>query len=98
MRVVCAGALALAGTAALATPGDPAWDAAVETPRVVTVGEAVRGALARNPELLGALNSALLADVNERAARAAYLPQIAPFYVTDRSGTTHARTESLGAT
>ena len=63
---------------------------------LLTIGTAIRSALTRNPELLDTTDALLSAQWNERAVRSTYLPQVVPFFTTEKSDETGERTDSYG--
>ena len=75
----------------------------VQEPRLpveptLTIGEVLRAAFERNPDLLNALDALRTARVAERGVASTFLPQVSPFYATDRSRDSRQRTESYGLT
>jgi outer membrane protein TolC len=68
-------------------PGEPA---------LLTIGGALRTALARNPDLLNSVDFLLSAQWNERAVRSTFLPQVIPFFSAEKSDETGERTDSYG--
>jgi outer membrane protein len=69
---------------------------APEGPALLTIGTALRSALTRNPELLNSSDALLSAQWNERAVRSTFLPQVVPFFSTEKSDETGERTDSYG--
>ncbi|MEO8189760.1 MAG: TolC family protein [Acidobacteriota bacterium] len=65
---------------------------------VLTIGEALRAALQRNPDLLNGQDALLTTRVAERGVLAGYLPQAVPFFQLDRSRDSGVRTETYGVT
>ena len=53
-------------------------------------------ALTRNPDLLNSSDAFLSAQWNERAVRSTFLPQVIPFFATEKSDETGERTDSYG--
>jgi outer membrane protein len=64
----------------------------------LTVGEAVRRALSRNPDLLNAADSVRSAIVNESAVRSTFLPQVTPFFSRARADESGTLSQSYGFT
>src|SRR6202011_5860406 len=69
--------LALLAATSRALAQEPA--AAPASAPVLTIGEALRSALARNPELLDAADALASARWNERGIASTFLPQVSPF-------------------
>lgn len=90
MTAAAFAALILAGSAA---QGEPAHE-----PRVLTIGEALRAALRQNPELLDSADALSSAQIAERGTRSTYLPQVVPFFSTERGRETGRRRETYGMT
>jgi outer membrane protein TolC len=67
------------------------------SPPVLTIGDALRAALARNPDLLDAADALAAARSNERGVASTFLPQVTPFYSTERERQSGVRTETYGA-
>ncbi len=65
---------------------------------VLTIGEVLRAAMERNPDLLNVLDGLRTARVAELGVTSTFLPQVAPFYVTDRSRDSSRRSDSYGLT
>lgn len=65
---------------------------------VLSVGEVMRSAIGRNPELLDSTDALLSAQVNEHGVVSTFLPQVTPFFTTDRDAETGFRTRSYGLT
>ena len=63
---------------------------------LLTIGTALRMALTRNPDLLNSSDALLSAQWNERAVRSTFLPQVVPFFATEKSDETGERTDSYG--
>ena len=63
---------------------------------VLTIGDALRAALARNPELLDAADALASARWGERGVASTFLPQVTPFYSTERDRQSGTRTETYG--
>ena len=63
---------------------------------VLTIGEALRRALARNPDLLNVADSVRSTLVNEGAVRSTFLPQVTPFLTRARVDDTGSLSESYG--
>jgi outer membrane protein len=63
---------------------------------VVTIGEALRAALERNPDLANAVDILATSQIAERGVASTFLPQVTPFFSTDRSRDSSQRTESYG--
>ncbi len=76
----------------------PSIAAAQSEPRlpVVTIGQALRAALDRNPDLLDSLDALLASRIAERGVVSTFLPQVTPFVSLDRSRDSAQRTESYG--
>src|SRR5262249_14029052 len=75
----------------------------VQEPRLpfeptLTIGEVLRAAMERNPDLLNAIDTVRTARVAERGVFSTFLPQVSPFYTTDRSRDSSKRTDSYGFT
>ena len=90
-------AASLAGLAALALPlsAQPQDPPPAATP-VLTIGEALRAALQRNPDLLNGQDALLSTRFAERGVVAGFLPQAVPFFQLDRSRDSGVRTETWG--
>ena len=69
-----------------------------ESPRapLLTVGTALRLALARNPELANTADALASVRWNERAVRSTFLPQVIPFYAFEKNDETGERVDSYG--
>jgi outer membrane protein len=65
-------------------------------PPLLTIGTALRSALSRNPDLLNSADFLASAQWNERAVRSTYLPQVTPFFSTEKSDETGERTDTYG--
>ena len=65
-------------------------------PMLLTIGNALRSALSRNPDLLNSSDFLLSAEWNERAVRSTFLPQAVPFVSTEKSDETGERTDTYG--
>ncbi len=65
---------------------------------VLTIGEVLRAAMERNPDLLNVLDALRTARVAELGVASTFLPQVSPFYATDRSRDSSRRTDSYGLT
>ena len=63
---------------------------------LLTIGEALRTALERNPDLANAADLLFSARVNERGVASAFLPQATPFFLAERSREQGARSETYG--
>lgn len=63
---------------------------------LLTIGDALKAGLARNPDLLNAEDAYISARYGETAVASGFLPQATPFYSTDRDRRTGARTDSYG--
>ena len=63
---------------------------------VVTIGEALRAALQRNPDVLNGLDALSSARWAAKAVAAGYLPQAVPFFNFDRGRNDAARGETYG--
>jgi outer membrane protein TolC len=74
----------------------PAPPAETRTDPLLTIGTALRLALARNPELLNTSDALLSVRWNERAVRSAYLPQFTPFFAFEKNDETGRRTDTYG--
>jgi outer membrane protein TolC len=72
-------------------PGSPPGDVPL-----LSMGTALRSALSRNPELLDTSDFLVSARWNERAVRSTFLPQVTPFFFTEKSDETGERTDSYG--
>ena len=81
--------LLIAATASAQQPTTP-------TLPIVSVGEALRAALERNPDLLNNLDALVTAQIAERGIASTFLPQVTPFFSTDRVRDSSQRTESYG--
>jgi|GEM_PF-1656324 outer membrane protein TolC len=96
-RRALAAASLLAGAAALSNSvGAQQPEHPPERGPLLTIGTALRSALTRNPELLDTADALLSAQWNERAVRSTYLPQVVPFFSTEKSDETGERTDSYG--
>ena len=85
------------GTPLAAQPAPvPNPPAAAGKPALLTIGGALRSALARNPDLQNTGDFLLSAQWNERAVRSTYLPQVVPFLSTEKSDETGERTDTYG--
>ena len=62
----------------------------------VTIGESLRAALHQNPDLLNSVDTLITSRIAERGAASTFLPQVTPFFSTDRSRDSSLRTESYG--
>ncbi len=76
-----------------ARPQEPPPPAAIP---VLTIGEALRAALQRNPDLLNGQDALLSTRFAERGVAAGFLPQAVPFFQLDRSRDSGVRTETWG--
>jgi outer membrane protein TolC len=65
---------------------------------VLSVGEVMRSAIRQNPDLLDSTDTLLSAQVNEHGVFSTFLPQVTPFFTTDRSADTGFRTRTYGLT
>jgi outer membrane protein len=65
---------------------------------VLSVGEIMRSALRQNPDLLDSRDAVISAQVNERGVASSYVPQVTPFFNSDRDAETGFRTRSYGLT
>lgn len=83
-------------TVLVVSAGARAQETPTPAPPVVTVGDALRAALARNPDLLDAADALASVQWNERGVASTFLPQVTPFYSTDRERKSGVRTESYG--
>jgi outer membrane protein TolC len=63
---------------------------------LLTIGTALRLAIARNPELQNTADSFLSARWNERAVRSTFLPQFTPFFAFEKNDETGRRTDTYG--
>ncbi len=63
---------------------------------LLTIGAALRAALKQNPDLLNIADFLLSAQVNERGVASTFLPQVTPFFSTDRSRESQLRSETYG--
>jgi outer membrane protein len=93
--------LVLLAAALLAPVASPAADfpegtALAPGAVLLTIGDALKAGLARNPDLLNATDAYVSAAFGERAVASGFLPQATPFYETDRDRGTGRRTESYG--
>lgn len=86
----------IAGAQAAAPVPTPGPGPALEKPGLLTIGGALRSALARNPDLLNSSDFLASAEWNERAVRSTFLPQVVPFVSTEKSDETGERTDSYG--
>lgn len=66
-------------------------------PPLLTIGTALRLAIARNPELLNTSDLLLSTLWNERAVRSTFLPQVTPFFAFEKNDETGVRTDTYGA-
>ena len=62
----------------------------------LTIGDAIRATLARNPDLLNSLDTLAVTRWSEKAVRSSYLPQFTPFLATARDPDTGQRLDSYG--
>jgi len=76
----------------------PALAQITSTLPVLTVGEVMRSALRQNPNLLDSRDALLSAQVSEHGVNSTFLPQVTPFFSTDRDAETGFRTRSYGLT
>jgi outer membrane protein len=65
---------------------------------ILTIGEVMRAALHQNPDLLNSRDALLAAQVNEHGVASTFLPQVTPFFFSDRSPDTGFRNRSYGLT
>ncbi len=65
-------------------------------PPVVSIGQALRAALYRNPDLLDSLDSLLSSRIAERGVASTFLPQVTPFVSFDRGRDSSQRSDSYG--
>jgi len=65
---------------------------------VLTIGEVLRAAMERNPDLLNVLDALRTARLAELGVASTFLPQVSPFYTTDRTRDSSRRTDSYGVT
>lgn len=65
---------------------------------ILSVGEIMRSALRQNPDLLDSRDAVISAQVNERGVASSYIPQVTPFFNSDRDAETGFRTRSYGLT
>jgi outer membrane protein TolC len=63
---------------------------------LLTIGTALRLAIARTPELQNTADSFLSARWNERAVRSTFLPQFTPFFAFEKNDETGRRTDTYG--
>jgi len=73
-----------------------AQDAPPSDQHVLTIGDAIRATLARNPDLLNSLDTLSVTRWSERAIRSSYLPQFTPFLATARDPDSGQRIDSYG--
>ena len=52
---------------------------------LMTIGDALRSGLSRNPDLLNSFDSFLSARINEGSVASTFLPQTTPFFSSDRN-------------
>jgi outer membrane protein TolC len=62
----------------------------------LTIGDAVRATLAKNPDLLNSADTLAVTRYSESAVRSAFLPQFTPFAATTRDAATRARIDTYG--
>src|SRR5712692_3832080 len=62
----------------------------------LTIGQALRSAIERNPDLANASDLFAFARVAERGVASTFLPQATPFFSADRSREQGLRTETYG--
>jgi outer membrane protein len=84
----------LAGTAIGQEAAPPQSPTGV--PPRLTIGAALRSALARNPDLLNSADSLLSAQWNERAVKSTFLPQAIPFFAFEKNDETGERVDTYG--
>ena len=77
------------------TSAPPAPTPSPESP-LLTIGTALRLALARNPELLNTSDALASTRWNERAVRSTFLPQVTPFLAFEKSDETGQRSDTYG--
>ncbi len=82
--------LLVGGTIAAQEPGGEA------SPPLLTIGEALRSALKQNPDLLNIADFLFSAQIAERGIASTFLPQVTPFFSTERSRESRLRTETYG--
>jgi outer membrane protein len=63
---------------------------------VLTIGDAVRATLAKNPDLLNSADTLAVTRFSESSIKSAYLPQVNPFLSTSRDPVTGDRIDSYG--
>ena len=63
---------------------------------LLTIGDAVRATLAKNPDLLNSADTLAVARYSESSVRSAFLPQFTPFLQTARDAATRERIDTYG--
>ena len=63
---------------------------------LLTIGDAVRATLAKNPDLLNSADTLAVTRNSETAVRSAFLPQFTPFVATSRDAVTRERIDTYG--
>jgi len=74
----------------------PPPEAPATSAPLLTIGTALRLAIARNPELQNTADSFLSARWNERAVRSTFLPQFTPFFAFEKNDETGRRIDTYG--
>ncbi len=62
----------------------------------LTIGDAVRATLSKNPDLLNSADTLAVTRYSESAVRSAFLPQFTPFLATTRDAVTRERIDTYG--
>jgi outer membrane protein len=83
-------------TASLAVSPAVAQQPPSSSSLLLTIGGALRSALQANPDLANASDLLLSARVSERGVASTFLPQVTPFFSTDRSRGEGLRSETYG--
>jgi outer membrane protein TolC len=83
-------------TASLAVSPAAAQQPSFPSSQLLTIGGAIRSALQANPDLANASDLLLSARVSERGVASTFLPQVTPFFLTDRSREEGLRSETYG--
>lgn len=92
-----AGACAAVLSAAFASGADiPDGAALPKSAVLLTIGDALKAGLARNPDLLNSADAYVSAKLGERSVASGFLPQATPFYSTDHDRLTGQRIDTYG--
>ena len=63
---------------------------------LLTIGDALRSTLAKNPDLLNSADTLAVTRFSESSVRSAFLPQFTPFLSSGRDPATHERIDAYG--